>query len=132
VRAVGWLLLLYGAASLLHFAHNAILADAYPGLPAVLTPAVVMGAWTAEALIGVAGWTALRRGRVTVGLAAIALYGALGFDGLAHYLLAPASAHTVAMNLTIALETAAAAALLAAVARRLLTPPPPRARAAAS
>jgi hypothetical protein len=41
--------------------------------------------------------------------------GVLGLDGLGHYGLAPPSAHTSTMNLTIGLEVAAALTLLAAV-----------------
>ena len=41
----------------------------------------------------------------------------LGFGGLDHYTVAPVSAHTVAMNLTILLEAATAAVLLVFVAR---------------
>ena len=117
---LGALLLTYGAASLLHFAHNAALADAYPNLPHALTARVVMGVWAAQALIGLGGWIAVRRGWETAGLPALALYAALGFDGLGHYALAPASVHTSEMNLTIALEVLAAAALLAEVGARLV------------
>ncbi|HSA89882.1 MAG TPA: hypothetical protein VLF42_08305 [Burkholderiales bacterium] len=45
----------------------------------------------------------------------IAAYAALGFDGLAHYALAPFADHSATMHLTIGLEAAAAASLLAAV-----------------
>jgi hypothetical protein len=128
VRRLGALLLAYGAASLLHFAHNAAFADAYPNLPGALSAPVVLGVWAAEALLGLGGWIALRREWEGTGLAALGLYAALGFDGLGHYALAPASAHTFTMNLTIALEALTAAALLTAVGRRLL--PRPRARAA--
>ena len=48
-------------------------------------------------------------------------YAAAGLDGLGHYGLAPASAHTAAMNATIGLEAATAALLLVAVARLLAT-----------
>jgi hypothetical protein len=61
----------------------------------------------------------LLRGFRAAGLALIALYALLGFDGLLHYLLAPLAAHSVAMNLTIWIEVAAAAALLAVTARQL-------------
>ena len=44
----------------------------------------------------------------------IAVYAAIGFDGLAHYTRAPLSAHTAMMNATIWLEAIAAALLLAA------------------
>jgi hypothetical protein len=122
VRRLGALLLAYGAASLLHFAHNAAFADAYPNLPDALSAPVVMGVWAAEALLGLGGWTLLRRGWEEAGLAALGLWAALGFDGLGHYALAPASAHTLTMNLTIALEALAAAALLVEVARRVVRP----------
>jgi hypothetical protein len=51
----------------------------------------------------------------------VALYAALGFDGLLHYTLAPLSAHSWGMNATIWFEVLAATALCAAVlsARRV-------------
>ena len=51
-----------------------------------------------------------------MGLFVIAVYAALGFDGLGHYALAPVSAHTTTMNVTIWLEVASAALLLFAAA----------------
>jgi hypothetical protein len=47
----------------------------------------------------------------------ISAYAVLGFGGLDHYTVAPLSAHTVAMNLTILLEAVAGAVLLVFVAR---------------
>jgi hypothetical protein len=41
----------------------------------------------------------------------VAVYAALGLDSLGHYVLAPMSAHTVAMNSTILLDVTAAALL---------------------
>jgi hypothetical protein len=42
----------------------------------------------------------------------VAVYAALGLDSLGHYVLAPMSAHTAAMNATIVLDVTAAALLL--------------------
>jgi hypothetical protein len=50
----------------------------------------------------------------------LTVYGALGLDALGHYTLAPSSAHTMAMNLTIWLEAGTALLLLAAVAGLML------------
>ena len=50
----------------------------------------------------------------------IAIYAVLGFAGLDHYTLAPVSAHTLAMNATIWLETATGFALLGCVAHALV------------
>jgi hypothetical protein len=119
MRALGVTTLVYGGASLLHFAHNAALVREYPNLPAQLTAPGVVGAWLAVTAVGLCGWLALRRGYATLGLATLALYAALGFDGLGHYALAPMAAHTGAMNLTILTEAAAGAALLAVVGSRL-------------
>jgi len=110
------LLLAYGAASLFHHVHNAEFLDQYPNMPAWLLPAGVYAAWLGVTLVGVAGYLLVRRGLRFAGLLAIAVYGTLGFDGLAHYSLAPASAHTFMMNLTICLEVATAAMLLVVVA----------------
>jgi hypothetical protein len=111
-------LLAFAAASLLHHVHNAELLHDYPNLPASLSRGRVYGAWLAEALLGVAGWFLLRRGYPKSGSALIAIYALIGFSGLAHYVLAPASAHTLVMNATIWLEVVMAAVLLAAVVRR--------------
>ena len=110
------LLLLYLAASLLHFAHNAEFLGDYPNLPAWLTRSRVYFAWAGLAAIGVGGFALHVRGNQFSGLMLIGLYATFGFDGLLHYSRAPFDAHTVGMNLTIWFEVAAAAALLVAVA----------------
>jgi hypothetical protein len=113
------LLVAYAAASLLHHVHNAEYLREYPNLPASLTRAGVYAAWLAEAAIGLIGYLLLRSGRTQAGLVLIGSYALIGFSGLAHYLAAPVSAHTWAMNATIWLEVAAAALLLATVIRRI-------------
>jgi hypothetical protein len=110
------LMLIYGAASLLHFAHNAVYLRAYPNLPAWLTPAGVGASWLIVALVGALGYVLYVRISRAAGLAVIALYAALGFAGLDHYAVAAVSAHTIAMNLTILLEVVAAGALLVFIA----------------
>ena len=122
-RGANWLfvgLAVYCVASLTHFTHNAIFADSYPGLPASLTPLRIMSAWLLEATIGIVGYVMVRRGHPRSGLALIALYATLGFDGFAHYALAPASAHTTAMNASIWAEAIAGALLLIVVAERFV------------
>lgn len=109
------LLLLYGAASLVHFTHNAEFLGDYPNMPAWLSRSGVYGAWIAVTAIGICGYVLWRRGYRILGLCVIAAYAALGFDGLAHYALAPFADHSATMHLTIGLEVAAAASLLAAV-----------------
>ena len=108
------LLFLYAATSLVHFTHNAEFLHEYPNMPGWLSRSHVYIAWVAVTTIGAGGYLIWRRGHAILGLCVIAGYAALGFDGLAHYLLAPFRDHSVAMHLTIWLEVAAAAALLAA------------------
>ena len=98
------LALLYGAASLFHFAHNAEFLDDYPNMPAWLSPALVYGAWLGVTAVGLVGYFLIRRGYQLAGLTSLGIYGALGLDSLGHYTLAPLSAHTTAMNLSIWLE----------------------------
>jgi hypothetical protein len=112
-------MLLYAAASLLHFAHNAVYIDEYPNLPAWLSAADVWLAWLAEFALGVAGFVLMRRHHFFIGHALVAVWAALGFDGLAHYALAPPSAHTLAMNATIWTEVCAAGLLSIAIAWRV-------------
>ena len=106
------LLLVYGAASLVHFIHNAEFLADYPNMPASWSRAGVYVAWVGMTVVGLLGWLLVSRGRQLAGLLLVAAYAALGLDSLGHYMLAPMSAHTGAMNLTILLEVTAAALLL--------------------
>ena len=106
------LLVVYGAASLLHFSHNAEYLAAYPNLPAWLSRADVYLAWVAVTLVGVTGYLLWRRGHALPGLLVLAAYALSGFDGLLHYRRASFSRHSAMMNLTIWVEVAAAALLL--------------------
>jgi len=112
------LLVACAVATLLHHAHNAEFLDQYPNLPAWLSPMRVYAAWLAATVIGFGGYLLLRRGYRAAGIALLVLYGCYGLDGLVHYLLAPMSAHTPVMNLSIWFEAAAGAALLIVVLRR--------------
>src|SRR3954468_6708699 len=115
------LMLIYGAASLLHFLHNAVYLRDYPNLPLWLTAGGVMGAWIVEAGTGLVGYLLYTRVTRAGGFIAIAVYAAFGLAALDHYTVAPVSAHTVAMNLTILLEAATALGLLVCVALNALS-----------
>lgn len=117
-RLLRTLLLAYGTATLVHFIHNAEFLREYPGMPATWTRAGVYGAWLVLTGIGITGWLLLVRGFRTAGLGLLALYAAGGLDSLGHYVLAPLSLHSAAMNATILLEVAAAALVLVEVARQ--------------
>jgi hypothetical protein len=108
--------LLYGAASFFHHAHNAHYLRDYPNLPPWLSAAGVYGAWVGTTALGVLGYLLLRHGSERSGVFTLAIYAGLGFYGLAHYWIAPMWAHTLAMNLTIWLEVTTAAMLLIALA----------------
>ena len=112
---IGGLLLLYLAASLLHFAHNAEYLADYPNLPAWLGRADVYLVWLGLAAVGVGGYALYRGGWRLAGLLLLGAYAAAGFDGLLHYTRAPFAAHTTVMNFTIWFEVAAAGLLLLAV-----------------
>jgi hypothetical protein len=113
------LIWVYGGASLIHFAHNAQLVADYPNLPPSLSAARIYGAWLVVAGIGLAGYLLLKRGHQFWGLAVVAVYATLGFDGLLHYTRAPMAAHSWGMNLSIWFEVVMAAALFALVLMRL-------------
>jgi hypothetical protein len=110
------LMLLYGAASLLHHMHNATFLDDYPNMPAWLSVADVYLAWSVVAVTGVAAYLLLRGGFRTTGLLVAAAFASFGFDGLAHYAVAPWSAHTIGMHVTILTEVLLAAAVVVCVA----------------
>ncbi len=112
------LLLVYCAASSIHFIHNAEFLQHYPGLPAAWSSAGVYLAWLGMTLVGGIGSVLYFRGHHRVGLGILAIYAALGLDSLGHYIVAPLAAHTAAMNSTIFLEVGAAALVLGEVLRR--------------
>ncbi len=120
-RSLLALVLVHAAASLVHFAHNATFLQDYPNMPAWLSPAGVYAVWLAQAAIGAAGLLLVVRGWRT-GLALIALFAVLGFAGLDHYVLAPMSAHTAAMNATIWLEMTTGMILVTFVAWKTMSP----------
>ena len=66
--------------------------------------------------VGLAGLLLVRTRFKLLGVAFVALYGALGMDGLAHYTLALCSEHTLATNLTIWFEVLVGMSLLMASA----------------
>jgi hypothetical protein len=102
----------YFLASLGHFTHNAEFLCEYPNLPEWLTRAKVYLAWIAITTVGVVGFLFVRSGYVRFGLALVAIYAALGFDGLGHYAVAPFAWHSFGANFTIVSEVVAAGALL--------------------
>jgi hypothetical protein len=106
------LLLAYGVASLAHFIHNAEFVADYPGLPLSWTRGGVYLAWLGMTAVGILGWVLLRRGYAFAGPLVLVVYALLGLDSLGHYVVAPFSAHTLAMNATILLEVAFAAVVL--------------------
>ncbi len=115
------LLLIYAAASYVHFAHNAEFLSDYPNLPASWTRVGVYFAWIGMTILGVAGWIIVVLGYQLVGLSLLAVYAVLGLDSLGHYVLAPLSNHTVAMNSTILIEVSAAVLVLIEIVRKINT-----------
>ena len=105
------LVLAYTATSLAHFVHNAELLEFYPNMPRWITRETVYQAWLAVAGIGALGLLLARVGWPAVGASVLAVYGALGLDGLGHYTLALCSQHTVGANVTVWSEVIAGLAL---------------------
>ena len=110
--ALAWSLVLYAAASLLHFAHNAEYLTQYPNLPPSWSRADVYIAWCFLTALGVTGYVLYRRGNRGVSVALLSVYAGLGFGGLLHYTRAPVNHHSTMMNVTIWTEVVAAALVL--------------------
>ena len=111
-RTLLLLILVYGAASLLHFVHNAVYIQAYPNLPNWITSPGVYASWCGIAAVGALGYWLFRRISQAIGLFVIGIYALLGFGGLDHYVVATMGAHSIAMNATILAEVLAASVLL--------------------
>ena len=115
-KIIQLLVVVFFAANLTHFVHNAEYIAYYPGMPSWLTREKVYLAWVAGASIGLSGLLVYRTKLKVLGLALVAAYGALGIEGLAHYTLALCSDHTLATNLTIWFEVLAGLSLMLASA----------------
>ena len=109
------ILLAYCSASLFHFVHNAVYIEEYPNLPAWISVAGIYLTWLGITAIGIIGYWLLRSGKRLIGLLTLGVYGAIGLAGLAHYSLAPISAHTFTMNLSIWSEAVTAVVVLITV-----------------
>lgn len=122
------LFVLYTAASLAHFTHNAEVIAIYPGLPIWMTRESVYMAWLAVASVGLLAIAASFKRWHRVAALLLIAYGLLGTDGLLHYTLALCSEHTLATNLTIWAEVSLGVVLACAAAvrlARLISPPAP-------
>jgi hypothetical protein len=111
-RHVWFLLAVYFVASSAHFVHNAAYIAYYPNMPSWITSDRVYLAWCVVTAVGIAGLVALRLRLHAAAAVFIAIYGALGLDGLAHYALALCSEHTFVTNLTIWSEAISGLCLL--------------------
>jgi hypothetical protein len=114
------LLLVYCSASLFHFVHNEIYIADYPNLPAWISAAGIYITWFGVTFIGIIGYLLIRFGKELIGLVTVAVYAAFSLDGLAHYSLAPISAHTFTMNLSIWSEAVTAVVVIIAVTVMLI------------
>src|SRR5687767_4618192 len=92
------LLLAYGAASLIHYVHNARFLTDYPNIPQWLSAQTIYVAWLVLTAVGLAGYLLVRKGYRVIGLSLVAVYAAFGFDGFTHYALASFAEHTTTMN----------------------------------
>jgi hypothetical protein len=105
----------YFLTSLGHFTHNAEFICEYPNLPAWLTRAQVYAVWAGITSVGVVGLLLMRKKFMATGLLLMAVYAAMGLDGLGHYAVAPIELHPLVANVTILSEVVAAALLLPVV-----------------
>jgi len=115
-RHIWFLLAVYFVASSAHFVHNAAYIAYYPNLPSWITSDRVYVAWSVVTAVGIAGLVALPLRLHAAAAVFIAVYGALGLDGLAHYTLALCSEHTFMTNVTIWSEAISGLCLLVASA----------------
>jgi hypothetical protein len=111
-RPVLLLAVVYFMASLAHFGHNAEYIAFYPGMPGWLTREKVYLAWLGVTGLGGLAVVFARFALPALALLFLALYGAFGLDGLAHYTLALCSEHTLMANITIWLEAITGLVLL--------------------
>lgn len=85
---LSWLIALYAVSSLAHFSRNAEYIALYPNMPSWLTRENVYVAWLAVRSVGLASGVAWVLAARRLAAGAVAVYGLLGLDGLAHCTLA--------------------------------------------
>ena len=117
-RHLGRLLLVFFAANLAHFAHNAEFIAYYPNMPLWITRETVYWTWALGASLGVLGLLLYRLRLPRLGALFVAAFGATGLAGLLHYTLALCSEHTWASNVTIWAEVLSGALLALAALRQ--------------
>ena len=111
-RSVLLLAAVYFVASLAHFSHNAEYIAFYPGMPGWVTREKVYLVWLGVTGLGFSALLFARLAIPALALLFLAVYGAFGLDGLAHYTLALCSEHTLVSNFTIWSEAVTGLALL--------------------
>lgn len=115
-RHIWFLLAVYFVTGSAHFVHNAAYIAYYPNMPSWITSDRVYVAWSVVTTVGITGLVALKLRLHAAAAMFIAVYGALGLDGLAHYMLALCSEHTFMTNVTIWSEALSGLCLLLASA----------------
>ena len=111
-RSLPVLAAVFFAASLAHFANNAEYIAFYPGMPEWLTREKVYLAWLAVTSLGFVAVVLAKLSLPALALLFLAMYGAFGLDGLAHFTLALCSEHSLLANVTIWLEAVTGTVLL--------------------
>lgn len=111
-RILLFIALVYLIASLGHFVHNAEFLAQYPNLPSWITRKGIYLGWLVVTLPCLAAMLAWARGRAGLTFWLLAVWGALGYLGLDHYYVAPASAHAALANFSIVFEVVAGSVLL--------------------
>ena len=119
-RRVVIALFAYALASLFHHVHNAVFLPAYPNMPEGLSVFGVYAAWLVVTSIGVLGYMLWRAGYRRPALLTLAVYGACGLDGLAHYVVAEFTAHTFLMHVSILTEAILGVVLILACVQAAL------------
>lgn len=116
-KAVLFALVAYASASLFHHVHNATFLSVYPNMPQHLSMLGVYMAWAMVTAIGIVGYALLRLRYSGPGLLLLAIYGACGLDGLAHYFVAEFTAHSMLMHLSILAEVVTGLVLIGVCVR---------------
>lgn len=98
-------------------------------MPAWITRETVYLVWLGQAAVGALGLVLAAWHWRIAALLLIAVFGAFGLDGLAHYTLALCSEHTLATNITIWAEAVLGLSLMLAAATRIASIGPVRASA---
>ena len=113
IRAIGVVLLIAVALSVVHYIDNTVRFDDYSPDPGLITRPSIPLAWFVFSAFGLWGWVQLRKGELAKAALGLAVYSASGLIGPLHYTTVSPSDFDWFQNTFVVLDTLAGLSVFA-------------------